>query len=242
VPEGAAPAALAARALTAGYEGSPIIEDVDFHAECGKITALLGPNGAGKSTLLNTLAGVVRPSRGRVYLRGVDVTGRPTEQLVRDGVAYVPQVANVFERLTVLENLEIGGYVRASGLRERMEHLLMLFPDLRAALRRPARTLSGGQRSMLAIARGLMIDPSVLLLDEPCAGLSPALQDQVWRHITAVRDAGIAVVVVEQDTRRTLAHADWVHVMAMGRHRLSGSGRDLLHDDRVVDLYIGRLS
>jgi ABC-type branched-subunit amino acid transport system ATPase component len=240
VTDVAAVPALAARALTAGYGGPPAIEDVDFRAEAGRITALLGPNGAGKSTVLRTLTGVLRPHRGCVHLYGDDVTGRPPEELVRRGIAYVPQAANVFETLTVRENLEVGGSARASGLRDRLERMLVLFPDLRPALRRVAGTLSGGERSMLAVARGLMAGPSVLLLDEPCAGLSPSVRGDTWRHITAARAAGVAVVVVEQDARGALAHADWAWIMALGRIRLNGAGRDLLYDERVVDLYVGR--
>lgn len=241
-PAPAARATLAVRGLTAGYGGPPVIEDVDFDAESGKITALVGPNGAGKSTLLKAVAGMLRPSGGRVRLNGADVTGQLVEQLVRRGVAYVPQAANIFPGLSVLENLEMGGYVRPSGVRERVEQLLTLFPDLKPALRRPARTLSGGQRSMLAMARGLMVDPSVLLLDEPCAGLSPAFQAEVWKHLHKVRETGVAVVVVGQNTRGTLTHADWAYVIVLGKNRLQGSGRDLLCDQKVVDLYIGHLS
>jgi len=233
---------LMVQGLTAGYWGPPIVDDVTFEAARGQITALVGPNGAGKSTLLKAVAGVIAPSRGCVVVNGADVTGEPPEHLVRRGIAYVPQVLNIFTGLTVLENLELGGYVRTSGLRERMEELCRVFPDLGAARRRPARTLSGGQRSMLAIARGLMVDPSVLLLDEPTAGLSPTVQAAVWRQIDTVREMGVAVVVVGQNTRATLAHADWAYVMALGRNRLQGSGQDLLRDERVVSLYVGRLS
>ena len=235
-------AALAVHGLTAGYGGPAVIEGVDLRAEPRKITALVGPNGAGKSTLLKTVAGIVRPSRGHVHLHQEDITGRRPEQLVRKGLAYMPQVANVFEELTVRENLEMGGYVRRSGLRERIEALLVLFPDLRPALRRPARTLSGGQRTMLAMARALMVDPSVVLLDEPCAGLSPAFEAEVWRHIDTVRQAGVAVVMVGQNTRGTLAHADWAYILVAGKNRREGPGRDLLHDHELIDLYIGRAS
>jgi len=228
--------------LTVGYGGPPIVEDVTVEAERGQITALVGPNGAGKSTLLKAVAGVIPPTDGRVVLNGADVTGEPPEHLVRRGIAYVPQVLNIFTGLTVLENLELAGRVRTSGMRERVDALCRLFPDLQAARRRPARTLSGGQRSMLAIARGLMVDPSVLLLDEPTAGLSPILQAAVWQHIHTVREMGVAVVVVGQNTRGTLAHADWAYVMALGRNRLDGAGQDLLRDERVVSLYVGGLS
>jgi ABC-type branched-subunit amino acid transport system ATPase component len=239
VPEGAA---LTVSGLTAGYGGPAVIEGFDLRAEPGRITALVGPNGAGKSTVLKTVAGIVRPSRGHVHLNREEVTGQPPEQLVRKGLAYMPQVANVFEELTVCENLEMGGYVRTSGVRERAEALLTLFPDLKPALRRPARTLSGGQRSMLAMARALMVDPSVLLLDEPCAGLSPAFEAEVWTHIDKVRRSGVAVVVVGQNTRGTLSRADWAYIMVFGKNRREGRGPDLLHDHKLIDLYIGRLS
>jgi branched-chain amino acid transport system ATP-binding protein len=233
---------LAVRGLTAGYGGPPIIEGVDVRAERGKVTALVGPNGAGKSTVLKTVAGIVPPSGGHVHLYGEDVTGCRPEQLVRKGLAYMPQAANVFEALTVRENLEMGGYTRTSGVRERTEELLALFTDLKPALARPARTLSGGQRSMLAMARALMADPSVLLLDEPCAGLSPASELEVWKHIDKVRQSGVAVVVVGQNTRGTLVHADWAYIMALGKTRREGPGRELLHDPELIELYIGRLS
>jgi branched-chain amino acid transport system ATP-binding protein len=232
---------LAVRGLTAGYGGSPIIQGVDLRVEYGTITALVGPNGAGKSTLLKTVAGIVRPSRGHVHLHGEEVTGWRPEQLVRKGLGYMPQAANVFEPLTVHENLKMGGYTRPSRVSERIEALLGLFSDLKPALRRPAGTLSGGQRSMLALARALMADPSVLLLDEPCAGLSPASELEVWRHIDKVRHTGVAVVVVGQNTRGTLAHAHWAYIMAQGRPRREGPGRELLHDQELIDLYIGRL-
>jgi len=234
--------ALAVHGLTAGYFGPPIIEDVEFHADPGKITALVGPNGAGKSTLLRAVAGVIRPDRGQVLLGGVDVAGAPPEALVRMGIVYIPQVANVFPGLTVLENLEMGGYVRARGVRRRIAEVCGLFPALHAALHRPAGTLSGGERSMLAIARGLMVDPWVLLLDEPITGLSPLLQAAVWERIEAVRETGVAVVVVGQNTRGTLAHADWAYVMALGRNRVEGTGADLLQNETVIDLYVGHLS
>jgi branched-chain amino acid transport system ATP-binding protein len=241
MPENGMPT-LAVRDLTVGYGGPPIVEGVSVKAERGKITALVGPNGAGKSTLLKGIAGVLRPSAGRVLIEGDEVTGVPPERLVHRGLAYVPQTANVFPGLTVRENLEMGGYSRKSGVRERIEQLYQLFPDLKTAATRPARTLSGGQRNMLAMARGLMVDPTVLLLDEPSAGLSPIYQATVWEQVQKVRDFGVAVLVVEQNTRLTLAHADWAYVLALGKNRLEGPGRQLLHDEEVVNLYIGRLT
>ena len=225
--------------LTAGYGGPPIIEGISLEARPGAITAIVGPNGAGKSTLMKAIAGVVRPSGGEIKVCGQVTTGLTADKLVRHGMAYVPQVANVFPSLTVVENLEMGGYNRKSGVRERIEELYELFPDLRPAARRPARTLSGGQRNMLAMARGLMSDPKVLLVDEPTAGMAPKFEAAVWQHIVQIRQTGVAVVVVEQNTRRTLTHADWAYVLVLGRNRLSGSPTQLLNDEEVVALYIG---
>jgi ABC-type branched-subunit amino acid transport system ATPase component len=225
--------------LTAGYGGPPIIEGISLEARPGAITAIVGPNGAGKSTLMKAIAGVVRPSGGEITVCGQVTTGLTADKLVRRGMAYVPQVANVFPSLTVVENLEMGAYNRKSGVRERIEELYELFPDLRPAARRPARTLSGGQRNMLAMARGLMSDPKVLLVDEPTAGMAPKFEAAVWQHIVQIRQTGVAVVVVEQNTRRTLTHADWAYVLVLGRNRLSGSPAQLLNNEEVVALYIG---
>jgi ABC-type branched-subunit amino acid transport system ATPase component len=235
-------AALVVQGLTAGYGGPPIVDGVSVEARSGAVTAIVGPNGAGKSTLLKAIAGLIRPTAGRVFVNGREVTGSPAERLVRMGIAYVPQVSNVFPDLTVRENLEMGGYIRTSGVRERVEELFGLFPDLLEAARRRASTLSGGQRTMLAMARGLMVDPAVLILDEPSAGLSPKFQSLVWERIEQISATGVAVLVVEQNTRETLRHARWAYVLVLGRNRLEGSGRELLDDDEMVDLYIGRLS
>lgn len=235
-------AALSVEGLTAGYGGPPIIEQVNLTARRGAITAIVGPNGAGKSTLLKAVAGLIRPAAGRVFVEGKEVSGLPAEKLIRRGVAYVPQVENVFPDLTVRENLDMGGYVRKSGTRERIEQLFLLFPDLKASAHRRASTLSGGQRTMLALARGLMVDPAVLILDEPSAGLSPRFQGLLWERIEQIRTTNVAVVIVEQNTRETLRHAQWAYVLVLGRNRLEGTGHDLLEDDEVVDLYVGRLS
>ncbi len=235
-------AALSVQGLTAGYGGPPIIEQVSLTARRGAITAIVGPNGAGKSTLLKAVAGLIRPTAGRMFAEGKEITGQPVETLVRRGIAYVPQVENVFPDLTVRENLDMGGYVRKSGVRERIEQLFVLFPDLRVSAHRRASTLSGGQRTMLALARGLMVDPAVLILDEPSAGLSPRFRGLIWERIEQIRSTNVAVVIVEQNTRETLRHAQWAYVLVLGRNRLEGTGRDLLENDEVVDLYVGRLS
>ncbi|GAC1556712.1 MAG: ABC transporter ATP-binding protein [Herpetosiphon sp.] len=234
--------ALSIKGLTAGYGGPPIIEQVSLTARRGEVTAIVGPNGAGKSTLLKTVAGLIRPTAGTVVVEGKDVTGLPAERLVRRGIAYIPQVENVFPDLTVRENLDMGGYVRKSGVRERIEQLFRLFPDLEVAAHRRASTLSGGQRTMLALARGLMVDPAVLILDEPSAGLSPKFQGLIWERIEQIRETNVAVLIVEQNTRETLRHAQWAYVLVLGQNRLEGTGHDLLENDEVVNLYVGRLT
>src|ERR1700730_13396270 len=234
-------AALVVEELVAGYGGPPIIDRVSVRARRGEITAVVGPNGAGKSTLLKAVAGLISPTSGRVFVEGREVTGQPTEKLVRGGIAYVAQVANVFPELTVRQSLEMGGYIRKWGVREQIEKLYELFPDLRMASRRQANTLSGGQRTMLAIGRGLMVDPAVLILDEPSAGLSPRFQGLIWERIEQVRATDVAVLIVGQTTRETLRHAQWAYVLTLGRNRLEGLGSDLLEDEEVVNLYVGRL-
>ena len=234
--------ALRAEGVTAGYGGPPIVEDVSLAVLSGKITAIVGPNGAGKSTLLKALSGVLKATRGEVYVRGRRTTNMLPEKLVKRGLGYVPQVSNIFPDLTVRENLEMGGYLRRDGLGRRIDELCELFPDLGRSLRRRAGLLSGGQHSMLAMARALMLEPAVLLLDEPSAGLSPLLQGTLWEQIEKVAVTGVGVCVVEQNTRRTLRHAHWGYVLVLGRNRLDGPARRLLEDDSVVQLYIGRMN
>src|SRR5260370_6226972 len=168
-------AVLRVEGVTAGYGGLPIIEQVSITARRGAITAIVGPNGAGKSTLLKAVAGLIRPTAGRIWVDGRDITGLPPQVVVRRGIAYVPQVETVLPDLTIRENLDMGGYIRKSGVRERIEQLFVLFPDLRAAAHRRARTLSGGPRPMLALARGLMVDPAGLIPGAATARLAPPL-------------------------------------------------------------------
>jgi len=230
---------LRAADLVVGYGTSPVVRGVQLRCKPGQLTAVVGPNGAGKSTLMKGLIGILAPSAGHVWLNGEDITGQPTESLIRRGVAYVPQTANTFPSLTVLENLELGGYVKRSVVRRRVDDVCAMFPDLRPALKRQAKTLSGGQRMMLALARGLITEPSVLLLDEPTAGLAPLVVDSVWSHILQIRDSGVAVLVVEQNTRRSLADADWAYVLTAGQNNVEGPGPELLANEDLVRLYIG---
>jgi ABC-type branched-subunit amino acid transport system ATPase component len=233
---------LRAEGVTAGYGGPPIIEDVSITVYAKKIAAIVGPNGAGKSTLLKALSGVLKVSGGSVSVLGKNTTNTPPEKLVKRGLSYVPQVSNVFPDLTVRENLEMGAYTRRHGVAARIDELYELFPDLRASMRRRAGLLSGGQRSMLAMARALMLEPAVMLLDEPSAGLSPLLQAALWDQIEKIAATGVGICVVEQNTRRTLRHAHWGYILVLGRNRLDGPASELLHDKTVVDLYVGRMN
>jgi ABC-type branched-subunit amino acid transport system ATPase component len=228
--------------LTAGYGGPPVIEDISLTVRAGKITAIVGPNGAGKSTLLKALSGVLRIARGDVYVQGQKTTNIPPEKLVKRGLGYVPQVSNIFPDLTVRENMEMGAYTRRRGVNARIDELCELFPDLGTSLRRRAGMLSGGQRTMLAMARALMLKPVVMLLDEPSAGLSPLLQSALWEQVERISATGVGICVVEQNTRRTLRHAHWGYILVLGRNRLDGPAEELLHDESVVELYIGRMN
>ena len=236
------PVVLRVEGLTAGYGGAPIISDVSLEVRKGRIAAIVGPNGAGKSTLLKAMIGVIKSSSGRVVVLGKDCTNLSPEKMVKSKMAYVPQVANTFPDLTVRENLEMGGYTRRHGVNERIDELGELFPDLKKSLKRKAGALSGGQRSMLAMARGLMLEPEVMLLDEPSAGLSPIFQSALWEQIEQVASTGVGICVVEQNTRRSLRHAHWGYVLVLGKNRLDGPAQELLHDDEVIDLYVGRMS
>ena len=233
---------LRAEGVTAGYGGAPVIEDVSVSVRAKKITAIVGPNGAGKSTLLKALSGVLKVSAGEVTVLGSPITNVPPEKLVKRGLSYVPQVSNVFPDLTVRENMEMGAYTRRHGVSARIDELCELFPDLRTSMRRRAGLLSGGQRSMLAMARALMLSPAVMLLDEPSAGLSPLLQTALWEQIEKIAATGVGICVVEQNTRRTLRHAHWAYILVLGRNRLEGPAEELLNDKTVVELYVGRMN
>lgn len=233
-------AALAVEALTAGYGGPPIIEAVNLAVAPATIAVIVGPNGAGKSTLLKSVFSLTQITSGRIVFEGRDITGLPTARLVPMGVAAVPQSRNVFPSLTVAENLDIGSYAAPPKDRAAQEaRVLDLFPDLRAALSRPAGELSGGQRQMVAIGRALMSEPRLLLLDEPTAGLSPAYLERIFDLIVAIRGSGVTVVIVEQNARQALRIADEAHVLVNGRNFVSGTGAALLADEDVRRAFLG---
>jgi branched-chain amino acid transport system ATP-binding protein len=235
------PPALSIEDLVAGYEpGVPIVRGVSFAAAPGEIVALLGPNGAGKSTLVRAVAGLVRVESGRVRLDGEDVTGRATHALTRAGLGYVPQVDNVFTKLTVEEHLALAASTAARAERRgRVSAMYDLFPDLAAWRRLRAGALSGGQRQMLALARALVPAPRVLLLDEPSAGLAPVLVETVLGRLRDARRTGVTIVLVEQNTRAALAVADRGCVLVDGRARLVADAAALAGDAEVARLYLG---
>jgi branched-chain amino acid transport system ATP-binding protein len=233
------PLHLQAENVVVGYGGAPIVRGASLTVAKGALACVVGPNGAGKSTMLKALAGELRLSQGSVTFAGEDVSRLATDQRVARGLGYVPQVSNVFTSLTVHENLLVGSFGRRKGVKSRVDRVCGLFPDLRPAMGRPAGTLSGGQRSMLALSRALMAEPTLLLLDEPTAGLAPMVEEQVWEHILAVREQGISVLVVEQNTRRALGHAGWAYVMVNGSVAAEGVGADLLKRTELVDMYLG---
>jgi branched-chain amino acid transport system ATP-binding protein len=234
---------LSARSLVAGYiPGVDILLDCDVDLAPGELVGIIGPNGAGKSTLLKALFGLVPVRSGTVELNGEDITKRRADELVERGVGYVPQVRNVFATLTVDDNLRMGAYLRPREFRARRDRIMELLPRLRERHQQRAGSLSGGERQILAIARALMMEPSVLLLDEPSAGLSPMMQDDVFDRIARINDSGVSVLIVEQNARRCLEIAHRGYVLDQGRNAYEGTGDDLLADPKVVELYLGTLA
>jgi ABC-type branched-subunit amino acid transport system ATPase component len=227
--------------VTAGYGGVPVIRDVSIDVGPGEIVAVIGPNGAGKSTLLKSLVGILSLSGGRVSLGDEDVTGHSPEDLARRGVGYVPQVNDIFEPLTVTENLEMGGYLLSSAeIKSRIAGIGSVFPQLPPLLKRRADKLSGGERKMLAIARVLMLDPKVMILDEPTANLSPKLADTLLREqVTRLAGVGKAVLLVEQRARAAMQIASWISVLVSGAIRLEGRPADLLRRQDFEELFLG---
>jgi ABC-type branched-subunit amino acid transport system ATPase component len=225
--------------LTAGYGDSDVLRGLSLRVETGELVAVIGPNGAGKSTLLKTLAGLVRPRGGRVLLDGEDVTGASAARVVAGGVCYVPQEGNVFASLSVWENLTIGAWTAPRALPERARAVLELFPVLAERRRARAGTLSGGERQMLALAMALMVDARLLLLDEPSAGLAPALSRLVFDRVREINARGLGILLVEQNARESLALCRRAYVLAMGRVRAEGPGAVLRDDPEIRRLYLG---
>jgi ABC-type branched-subunit amino acid transport system ATPase component len=225
--------------VVAGYVPEvDILNGVSIRVAEGEIVTIVGPNGAGKSTLIKTIFGLLQPRTGRIAFRGEEIAGRKPHDIARLGLSYVPQLENVFPTLTVEENLEMGTLDR-SRTRERIDRMSELFPRLGERRRQTAGTMSGGERQMVAMARALMADPEVLLLDEPSAGLAPAFVDAIFEKVKEVNRAGVTIVMVEQNARRALAMSDRGYVLDLGKERFEGPGGELLENPKVAELYLG---
>jgi branched-chain amino acid transport system ATP-binding protein len=233
--------ALAIEALEAGYEpGLPIVRGASLHVLPGEIVAVIGPNGAGKSSLVKAVAGLVPISKGHNLLFGKDITNVPAHRMIFEGLAFVPQTENVFVNLSVAENLELAAAIVKADRAERLGPIYAMFPDLQRQRADLAGQLSGGQRQMLAVARGLIARPKLLILDEPSAGLSPKMVEQVFGKLREVRAGGVTMLLVEQNVKAALALADRAAVMSEGKVRIVASSQELLNDDHVAELYLGR--
>ena len=228
--------------LVAGYlPGVNILNGCSIEARQGELIGIIGPNGAGKSTLLKAIFGQVKVRDGRISLNGDDITGLKANKLVERGVGMVPQNNNVFPSLTIEENLQMGIYQQPKHYAERLEFVVSLFDELKKRLKQRAGSLSGGERQMVAMGRALMMNPKVLLLDEPSAGLSPVRQDEAFIRVSEINKAGVTTIMVEQNARRCLQICDRAYVLDQGVDAYTGSGRDLLNDPKVINLYLGTL-
>ena len=226
--------------VTAGYTDENIIHEVTLEVEKGEIVSIIGPNGSGKSTLMKSVFGLTRMRSGRIRFLGRDVTGKRPDELVRLGLAYVPQEKNVFSSLTVKENLEMGGVSLAGEMDERLESVVQLFPKLAERLGQRAGTLSGGEQKMLAVGRAMVTRPSLLMLDEPSAALSPKVMGQLFAEIEEINRMGVTILMVEQNARKALAISDRGYILEMGRNRFQGPAKSLLDNPEVCSLYLGR--
>jgi ABC-type branched-subunit amino acid transport system ATPase component len=226
--------------ITAGYTREVnILSDVNIRLKSGQIVSVIGPNGAGKSTLLKTIFGILKPTTGKISLKDEDITGLKPDKVAKRGISYVPQVDNIFPSLTIQENLEMGAFIREDDYGPRLNEIYELFPILGERKKQKAGQLSGGQRQMVAMGRALMVDPQVLLLDEPSAGLSPKLVDMIFEKIRDVNKTGVSMIIVEQNAREALKMADHGYVLAMGRNVLDDTGQALLANKEVGRLYLG---
>ena len=231
---------LQAENITAGYTTEVnILSDVGIRLKSGQIVSVIGPNGAGKSTLLKTIFGILKPTNGKISLKDEDITGLKPDKVANKGISYVPQVDNVFPSLTIQENLEMGAFIRKDDFSQRLNEIYELFPVLGERKKQKAGQLSGGQRQMVAMGRALMVDPQVLLLDEPSAGLSPKLVDMIFEKIIDINKTGVSMIIVEQNAREALKMADHGYVLAMGRNVLDDTGKALLANEEVGRLYLG---
>jgi branched-chain amino acid transport system ATP-binding protein len=230
------------KGLVAGYlPGVNILNGANFFADKGELVGIIGPNGAGKSTLLKAIFGLVKVREGDITLDGESIANLKANQLVAKGIGFVPQNNNVFPSLTIEENLQMGLFQNPKSYGERLEFVTSIFAELGKRLKQRAGSLSGGERQMVAMSRALMMDPKVLLLDEPSAGLSPVRQDEAFIRVSEINKAGVTTIMVEQNARRCLQISDRAYVLDQGKDAVVGTGRELLNDPKVIGLYLGTL-
>jgi len=230
------------KGLVAGYlPGVNILNGANFFADQGELVGIIGPNGAGKSTLLKAIFGLVKVREGEINLNGESIANLKANQLVAKGIGFVPQNNNVFPSLTIEENLQMGLFQNPEIYNERLEFVTSIFAELGKRLKQRAGSLSGGERQMVAMSRALMMDPKVLLLDEPSAGLSPVRQDEAFIRVSEINKAGVTTIMVEQNARRCLQISDRAYVLDQGKDAVVGTGRELLNDPKVIGLYLGTL-
>jgi neutral amino acid transport system ATP-binding protein len=225
--------------ITAGYGEKDILIDVSIGLKKGEIIAIIGPNGAGKSTLLKAIFGLITPSNGNIYVNREEVTGLKPDKIAARGLSYVPQVDNVFPSLTVKENLQMGGFTRSKGLSERIDEIYHLFPVLREKKNQKVKELSGGQRQMVAMGRALILNPEVLLLDEPSAGLAPQFVGMIFEKIKDINSKGVSIILVEQNAKEALKMAHRGYILAMGKNVMEGDGAAMLDNKEIGKLYLG---
>jgi ABC-type branched-subunit amino acid transport system ATPase component len=232
-------ALLTVEGLTTGYGEMEVLRDLALQVGEGQVVSIIGPNGAGKSTAMKAVFGLLEPWQGSIRFDGEEIGALPPDRIVRRGMCYVPQTENVFPSLTVEENLEMGAFVLTGPLKERKERVFELFPRLAERRRQRAGKMSGGERQMVAMGRALMLDPKLLLLDEPSAGLAPLLVDMIFEKIRDVNASGVSVLMVEQNAKKSLELADHAYVLVNGQNRIDGPGDALLDDPEVGRLYLG---
>lgn len=225
--------------LHAGYGETEILHGLNIHVDPGEIVVVVGPNGAGKSTAMKSVLGLLNIKSGRILLEGNEITNTKPTEVVTKGVSYVPQTHNVFVSLTVRENLEMGAWTRREGMEARLDEMFDLFPDLAEKRRQPAGSLSGGQRQMVAMAKALMVDPHILFLDEPTAGLSPKYRGQIFETVRRINASGVPVLMVEQNAKQALGVADRGYVLVDGQNRHTGTGAELIADREVARMFLG---
>lgn len=227
------------RSVVGGYGDTQILHGVSMHVDSGEIVVIIGPNGAGKSTAMKAVFGLLRLAEGKVFLDGAEITNTPPDRVVRHGVCYVPQTSNIFPSLTVRENLEMGAFVRDDDFTPRLKEIYDLFPPLAEKRRQQAGTLSGGQRQMVAMGKALMLEPKILLLDEPTAGLSPKFRGEIFSIVKTINGTGTPILMVEQNARQALRIASRGYVLVDGQNRFEGTGEDLLNDRDVAEMFLG---